>query len=400
MTKMQLETNVRVSMRDGLVINYPLPTTSDMNIRPRFLAFYLPQFHPIAENDLWWGRGFTEWTNVARAKPLFKGHYQPHVPADLGFYDLRLPETRAAQARLAQKYGIEGFCYWHYWFDGKQLLERPFNEVLRSGEPNFPFCLAWANETWSRRWLGEEKEILLKQTYSKEDDNKHIEWLLSAFSDERYIRVNGHPLFLIYRPLDLPEPKRTADIFRSNCLKSGLPEPFLLGMNAHAPAADFRSLGFDGTIAFKPELGVLPYFLDDELRIAKLKRNWRFGILSPKLKIYDYSNAQKAMLRLRREGQDFPCVFVGWDNSPRRGRDGIILTNTSTSVFESVLDETVRSLSTKPPQEQIIFLNAWNEWAEGNHLEPDLKFGHEFLKSVSRINEKNSGPVEKSESAL
>lgn len=397
---MQLKTNDPLRERDWLVTNYPLSTKSDMEIRPRFLAFYLPQFHPIPENDSWWGRGFTEWTNVARAKPLFKGHYQPHVPADLGFYDLRLPETRADQAWLAQKYGIEGFCYWHYWFDGKQLLERPFNEVLKSGEPDFPFCLAWANETWSRRWLGEEKEILLKQTYSKEDDDRHIEWLLSAFSDKRYIRVNGHPLFLIYRPLDLPEPRRTVDIFRSKCLKSGLPEPFLLGMNAHAPAADFRSFGFDGTVAFKPELGVLPYFLDDRLRIAKLKRNRRFGIISPKLKIYDYSSAQEAMLRLCREGQDFNCVFVGWDNSPRRGKDGIILANTSISVFESVLDETVRSLSSKPPEEQIIFLNAWNEWAEGNHLEPDLKFGHEFLKSVRRVNERNLAPVQKSKSTL
>src|SRR5258706_12364194 len=153
----------------------------------RLIAFYLPQFHPIPENDKWWGQGFTEWTNVAQARPLFPGHYQPQMPADLGFYDLRLPETRIAQAELARKYGIEGFCYWHYWFEGNRLLERPFQEVLASGEPDFPFCLAWANETWSRRWLGEERDILQEQTYSTDDEVQHARWLSAAFADSRYI---------------------------------------------------------------------------------------------------------------------------------------------------------------------------------------------------------------------
>jgi len=350
----------------------------------RYLAFYLPQFHPIPENDAWWGMGFTEWTNVAKARPLFAGHYQPHIPADLGFYDLRVPETRAAQAELASRYNIEGFCYWHYWFEGKRLIERPFAEVLASGEPDFPFCLAWANETWSRRWLGEEKEVLIRQSYSDADDLNHIHWLMHAFADPRYVRVNGRPLFLIYRGRDLPDPQRTTDLFRNECVRHGIAEPYLLGMNSHAPDTDFRKYGFDNTLSFKPELGVLPDFLDDRPRRAKLVRNMKFGVRSPKLKLYDYAWAQKAMMALKRPGQDVPCVFVGWDNSPRRGENGIILVNTNPEVFGQKLSATVESVGVKPREERIVFLNAWNEWAEGNHLEPDLRFGHRFLEIVNR----------------
>src|SRR5262245_48407283 len=196
------------------------------------IAFYLPQYHPIPENDAWWGKGFTEWTNVSKARPLFRGHDQPRRPTDLGYYDLRVPETRFAQAELARAYGLEGFCYWHYWFEGRRLLERPFNEVLASGEPDFPFCLAWANETWSRRWLGEERDILMKQGYSTEDDRNHGRWLTRAFADPRYIRIGGRPVFLIYRPFDLPEPRATTDAFRGACVKEGLPEPHLIGVDA------------------------------------------------------------------------------------------------------------------------------------------------------------------------
>ncbi len=353
-------------------------------ITVRFIAFYLPQFHPIPENDAWWGTGFTEWTNVGKAKPLFRGHCQPHIPADLGFYDLRLPEARAAQAELAARYNIAGFCYWHYWFEGKRLLERPFNAVLASGEPNFPFCLAWANESWSRRWLGEDKEILIRQTYSEKDDYEHIRWLMKAFADPRYLRVQGRPIFIIYRPKDLPNPRRTTDLFRNECIKQGLAEPYLLGMNSHAPDADFRQDGFDSTISFKPELGVLPGFLDDRRRRSKLIRNLKLGVPSPKLKLYDYASAQAAMMALVRHGQDVPCVFVGWDNSPRRGENGIILVNQSPAVFETMLRRAVKSVAHKPQTERLVFLNAWNEWAEGNHLEPDLRYGHAFLEVVKR----------------
>ena len=262
---------------------------------PRIIAFYLPQFHPIPENDVWWGKGFTEWTNVARAKPLFQGHYQPHVPADLGFYDLRMCETRSAQAELAREYGIEGFCYWHYWFEGKRLLERPFDEVLTSGEPDFQFCLAWANESWSRRWLGEEKEILQKQTYSEEDDIHHIRWLIKAFADRRYLRVNGRPLLLVYRPADLPDPKRTTDVWREGCSRHGLAEPYLLGVNAHCAFLDCRTLGFDGTLNFEPQLGALPEFMNDAPSLFKFRRNRMLGVRSLTLMVALFKSEQKLL---------------------------------------------------------------------------------------------------------
>jgi lipopolysaccharide biosynthesis protein len=353
--------------------------------KARLIAFYLPQFHPIPENDGWWGKGFTEWTNVARARPLFPGHYQPHIPADLGFYDLRLPEIRTAQAGLAGEYGIEGFCYWHYWFHGKRLLERPFNEVLSCGQPAFPFCLAWANEPWSRRWLGEERDVLQQQAYSPEDDRNHIRWLVRAFSDPRYIRIRGRPLFLVYRPCDLPEPNRTTEVFREGCVRHGLPEPYMLGINSHHPDVDYRDLGLDGTLDFQPELGVLPDSLDDGVRLSKFLRNVRAGVPSATLKIYDYGAARLLMTK-HRTFPVCPCIFVGWDNTPRRGRNGIIVINSSPGAFELGLSAIVRAQAGKPYDDRLVFINAWNEWAEGNHLEPDLRNGRRYLEAVRRVN--------------
>jgi lipopolysaccharide biosynthesis protein len=225
----------------------PSDSTAD-KIRP--IAIYLPQFHPTPENDEWWGQGFTEWTNVTKAKPLFKGHYQPHLPTDLGFYDLRLAEVREQQAQLAKEYGIYGFCYYHYWFHGRRILNRPIDEVLDSKKPDFPFMLFWANESWTRRWIGGEKDSLIKQTYSKEDDQSHINWLLdNAFSDNRYIKIVDRPVFVIYRPHDLPNYKETLEIFKETAIKRGFVEPYIVASNSHSQ--DLK--GFDNILNFEPQ---------------------------------------------------------------------------------------------------------------------------------------------------
>lgn len=351
----------------------------------RVIAFYLPQFHPIPENDEWWGKGFTEWTNVAKAKPLFKGHYQPHLPADLGFYDLRVPEVQEAQADLARSHGIEGFCYWHYWFHGKRLLERPFEAVLASGKPDFPFCLAWANEPWARTWDGNSQECLMGQNYSKADDLRHTQWLAQAFADPRYIRVEGRPLFLIYRPSALPEPIRTTDTLRAECVRLGVREPYLVGINLHSPRVDMRTLGFDLTEHHGPLLAALPQVFDNRWRLARLQRNMRHGVCSGKLKIYSYADALQWMAKHRPEFPHYPCFFMPWDNTPRAGRRAFIMTDGTPQLFEQGLREVVTTVCNKNPDHRIIFINAWNEWAEGMHLEPDQKFGRGFLEAISRV---------------
>jgi hypothetical protein len=336
--------------------------------RARALAMYLPQFHPIPENDAWWGPGFTEWTNVVRARPLFPGHDQPHLPAHLGFYDLRVPDVRERQAELARAHGIEGFCYWHYWFLGKRLLERPFAEVLASEQPDFPFCLCWANESWSRRWLGEDKDILIQQDYSPKDDVAHAHWLTNAFADRRYVHVRGRPLFLIYRPTFLPDAQRTLETIRTVCIDAGLPDPFLLGVNAFLDI-DYRTLGFDGTMDFEPQLGVLG------------------GVLEDGLKVCDYGEARKLMRarQLQRDFSVYPSVVVSWDNTPRRGENGIVLVQATPASFELGLVETVVPLLRRPLEDRLVFLNAWNEWAEGNHLEPGRRHGLGYLEAVRRV---------------
>jgi hypothetical protein len=352
-------------------------------MRIRTIAFYLPQFHPIPENDVWWGKGFTEWTNVVAARPLFRGHYQPHLPADLGFYDLRLPETREAQAELAREHGISGFCYYHYWFNGHRLLERPFQEVLESGRPKFPFCLCWANEPWSRRWLGEERDILMAQTYSREDDEAHSEYLSSVFSDERYITVGNRPVFLLYRPVSHPDPIRFTTFLRSAARRATGNEPYLVAVDAGFWNQDGRRFGFDTTLHFEPQLGVLPGALDDRSSIARLAQNVELGVLSRRLKLYDYIEARRKMTPCLSGFPQIPCVLVGWDNSPRRGISGSICVGANPPSFGKELRRTLSNWKKSPfRQDNLIFINAWNEWAEGNHLEPDQKWGRAYLNEL------------------
>jgi len=308
------------------------------------------------------------------------------LPADLGFYDLRLPEAREAQAGLARTHGISGFCYYHYWFGGRRLLERPLDEVLASGRPDFPFCLCWANETWSRRWSGEERDILIAQNYPAGDDRRHAEWLLRAFDDGRYLRVGQRPIFLIYRPHDLPNPRETVEVFRSTATRAGQPEPWLVAIDAHRLMTDFRDLGFDANLGFSPQLSVFwPECFYDPPALSKLKANVQLGVPSAALKLCDDAEARRRMRNIPRPPGTLPCCYVSWDNSPRRGRNGIVYLNGSPERFEKDLEQFVADAQALPPESRLVFVNAWNEWAEGNHLEPDQRYGLAYLEAVRRV---------------
>lgn len=368
---------------ESLPLSAPSPST-----RARLIAFYLPQFQPTPENDEWWGKGFTEWTNVTKATPLFPGHFQPRLPADLGFYDLRVPETRAEQANLAQEYGIEAFCYWHYWFHGRRILERVETEILQGGEPrDFPFCLGWANHTWSRSWLGDQNAVLLEQTYSDADDREHARYLARAFADPRYLRVDGRPVFVIYDHTRLPAPQRTTDTFRDECVRRGVGEPLLLAYNLRAKRIDARTLGFDGTIDSQPQFASLPPFNDDWGRKTRLKRFLTGKGLKRPLRIFDYQEVLSRLLGDRPDYPFYPSIFVGWDNTARRGREATVMINATPAAFAAGLTSLIDEVEAyRPWQERLIFVNAWNEWGEGMYLEPDQKFGRGFLDAIRSVN--------------
>jgi hypothetical protein len=336
------------------------------------LAFYLPQFHPIPENDAWWGAGFTEWRNVTRARPLYPGHYQPHVPGELGYYDLRIPEVRAAQADLARSHGISGFVYYHYWFQGKRLLNRPFDEVLASGEPDFPFALCWANEEWTRNWDGRSGTVLMPQGYSDADDLAHIRWLATAFADPRYITIDGRPLMLIYRPGLLPDPRRTTDRWRTEAQQLGFPDLYLCwvdgwGHPEHGP----EDAGFDATVGFVPFSAPQRFLTVESLRTHR---------------ILDYPAAAEARAtEPAPPWKHFPSVMVGWDSTARHPGSATIFEGATPDAYRSWLDRTVTSLADVPEEENYLFLLAWNEWAEGNHLEPDQRFGRAFLEATRSV---------------
>jgi hypothetical protein len=363
-------------------------------IRP--IAIYLPQFHPIPENDAAWGEGFTEWTNVKKAKPLYFGHCQPHKPhPSISYYDLSDPEVLAGQAELAKKYGIEGFAFYHYWFNGKRLLNLPIDNMLATGTPDFPFYLIWANETWSRRWLGQEEEIIIKQTYSAEDDLIHMRWLINVFADPRYIRINNRPVFIIYRPFDLPDISGFLKTFKNECREAGMQEPYFIASNSHAGRKDPRKSGFDAVMNFEPQLSVAPYYLDDKPSVVKFKNNLKRGILSARLKVYDYSTVKEQMQNRSLAYPYFPCSFVNWDNSPRRGVDGIIFKNGSPQLFRKYLLESLKKFAGMgfSEDENLVMINAWNEWAEGNYLEPDEKFGFDYLEVLKEVIDEVNGPA-------
>jgi lipopolysaccharide biosynthesis protein len=359
-----------------------------MNTDIRLIAFYLPQYHPIPENDEWWGAGFTEWNNVVKARPQFRGHLQPHLPAELGFYDLRLPEVRQAQADLARLYGLHGFCYYHYWFAGRRLLNRPFDEVLASGQPDFPFCLCWANEPWTRAWDGWSGKTLVPQHYSEDDDRQHIRWLARAFQDPRHIRVGGRPLFAIYRASKLPDPRRTTEIWREEALKLGVGELFLCRVESFpSEHTDPHALGFDATIEFQPdwvEIQRTRPLHRDPIRRAL----WKLGLnrsAYQRHQIFSYKWLVERMLSKPPVAYPrFPCVTPMWDNLARREFGAGIFHGSTPEVYERWLRETIERFQSPAPDQNLVFINAWNEWAEGNHLEPCQHWGRAYLEATRR----------------
>jgi len=352
------------------------------SVLARLIAFYLPQFHPIPENDEWWETGFTEWTNTAKAKPLFRGHYQPHVPADLGFYDLRVPETRAAQAELARAYGVEAFCYYHYWFAGKRLLQRPFTEVLATGEPDFPFCLCWANQTWTGVWHGAPDRILIEQTYPGETDHReHFETLLPAFRDPRYVRVDDKPLFVIYRPLDFPDPVKTMQLWRTMATEAGLPGLHLVGSNI---GVERKPSEFGLDAATRARLPERRPWVPKRTPLKWLARQYQEW--SGKPTIYRYADVVPELLAPAMEiGADYPCLIPNWDNTPRSGKDGLVLHDSTPELFEQHARLALERVKSYPAGHNLVFVKSWNEWAEGNYLEPDLKFGHRYLETLRDV---------------
>lgn len=362
---------------------------SELERNVRAIAFHLPQFHPIPENDEWWGKGFTEWMNVVKAKPLFPGHYQPHLPADLGFYDLRLQEARAAQAELAAEYGIYGFCYYHYWFNGRQILERPVYEILRSGEPNFPFCLCWANENWTRNWDGLSDEILLEQRYTFEDDLAHIRALIPFFLDSRYIRIHDRPFFAVYHASKLPEPKRMINLWRREAERAGLKGLFLVRLERFdTDKGDPKTDGFDYSLDFQPRGS------PRHRRIVRRKPWHRHSLGTGEAAfrsnfVCEYTDlATGSVTETKPPYPRIPCVCPGWDNSPRRRTGAHIFINSTPQIYERWMSEVVAGLPLRADSgispEALVFINAWNEWAEGNHLEPCQNWGRAYLEATRR----------------
>lgn len=350
-----------------------------MEKKARVIAFYLPQFHPIKENDIWWGKGFTEWTNVGKAKRFFKNHYQPRVPADLGYYDLRVPETRKAQANMAKEYGVEGFCYWHYWFgNGKRLIERPFNEVLSSGEPDFPFCLAWANESWKGFAHGlKNRNLLIEQLYPGIDDyTAHFYEVLPALKDKRYIKVNNKPLFMIYKSIEFKDVKIFIELWNRLAIENGLEGIYFV---AQTPDIEDKgriiSLGFEAI-----NLVRMFDFIKKRKYLQKVIQRIKIDLFSYP-RIYNYSDVLKWFSGREDKSKDvFPCIFPNWDHTPRSGKEGIILHESTPELFREHVSMVVDSVKDKKPEERIIFIKSWNEWAEGNYMEPDLKFGMKYLE--------------------
>lgn len=355
-----------------------------MDLKARVIAFYLPQFHPTKENDEWWGKGFTEWTCISKAKPLFKGHYQPKVPADLGYYDLRVPESRVMQAEYAKMAGIEGFCYWHYWFgNGKRLLERPFNEVLESGSPNFPFCLGWANHSWyAKLWNKDESldKLLIEQTYNGVNDYyTHFQFVLKAFKDQRYIKDGEKPLFFIFKPFDIPSDfiPTWQKLAKENGFKNGI--SFIANCRYNEDDNLLLKRGFD--YIYMDRVGL--YYEKDFNKYKKMIQHLKSFLFNRPLLCFDYSKYVHTLNGATAKKINYiPCLMPNWDHSPRSGKKALILTSSTPDKFRKHICEVLKFIQYKPEQKRFVFLKSWNEWGEGNYMEPDQKFGISYINTL------------------
>lgn len=348
--------------------------TTDQTAAPRLIAFYLPQFHPIPENDSWWGKGFTEWTNVTKAPPLYDGHYQPHLPTDMGFYDLRVQATRHDQIKLAKEYGIDGFCYHYYWFSGTRLLSQPLDEMVADTESDFPFCLCWANENWTRRWDAAEHQVLMAQRYLPDDDINFIREIAAYFSDPRYIRIEGAPLLIVYRPQQLPSPKETVQRWREYCKNIGIDRIHLCAALTHGNQ-DYATMGFDSGVEFPPH----------NLTVKSVHDQISFHQPFNGRAVHFNEVAQTYLDRKYDSSNVFRGVFPSWDNTARTGNRATMVLNGTPANYEYWLSLAIkRTQEDHPEGDRLIFINAWNEWAEGCHLEPDRRYGRQFLEATLR----------------
>jgi hypothetical protein len=358
----------------------------------KIIAYYLPQYHPTVHNNEWWGEGFTEWTNVAKAKPLFRNHYQPKIPADLGFYDLRLPEVRERQSQLAKEAGIFGFCYYHYWFgNGKRELELPFNEVVKSGNPDFPFCLCWANETWSRKFWNKDgnvigSETLIEQQYLEEqDDILHFKSLLTAFRDKRYIRIDDRLVFVVYRPLAFKEIERFIKLWNKLANENGLNGFYFIAytLNADEDYSTLKSLGFDAINSCRLN------------RNIKRSAAWAFrkalSLLFHTPRRISYKKIIPTLVTdFEKKDDVFPTMLPNWDHTPRSGINGDLFTNSNPELFSQHAENVLSHLKFKAENRKYSFLKSWNEWGEGNYMEPDLKFGKKYIETLGEIIRRNN----------
>ncbi|MBU5314787.1 glycoside hydrolase family 99-like domain-containing protein [Clostridium bornimense] len=343
------------------------------------ITFYLPQYSPNEMNDLWWGKGFTEWSYVAQGKPLYEGHYQPKIPSDLGFYDLRLKESMLAQQNLAKQYGIYGFCYYHYWFNGELMLHEPIMKLLECRDLDQPFCFCWANENWSRTWDGQDSEVLMKIDDNKYSPEEHIQWLVKFFKDDRYIKINGKPLFIIHKPRNFSDIKLRINQIRELVKKNGLIDAYIVAMEWGCFNSDeLINYGYDAVYDRTP---------GPEIEFARTNE-----CAIPTVKTYSYVDVAKYYINKEYDNKirTFPCIFPSWDTTARKILDATIIQNEDSELYKEWLTSCIDKVKKYPEDEQIIFINAWNEWGEGSYLEPDIRNGRKFLEATLEVVEGTS----------